>query len=233
LAILQGGKAMATKFNVSQADFQLEAGFSQAEFSLFRETSSLLDHLFKALQPHGARLSDIRVETGSGSAADFNVLCYLFNYSVTLRVRIDRIEIVGSQLAQEDVQKYGSAIVDALQSVRNYHQKLKYRNYTVNVGMHGSLEAGSVKQYISRFVKNVPDGLGPFAGNGTVMYFGPTGDRLLCSVTIDRSTIVPDGLYCRTHVVWDGNKVEIEHLPELANRFAGEIINQMGLELSS
>jgi hypothetical protein len=70
---------MATKFTVSQAEFQMEAGFSQAEFSLFRETNSLLDHLFKALQPHGARLADIRVETGGGSAADFNVLCYLFN----------------------------------------------------------------------------------------------------------------------------------------------------------
>jgi hypothetical protein len=86
---------MATKFTVSQAEFQLEAGFSQAEFSLFRETNSLLDHLFKALQPHGARLADIRVETGGGSAADFNLLCYLFNYWVTLRVRIDRIDIVG------------------------------------------------------------------------------------------------------------------------------------------
>jgi hypothetical protein len=224
---------MATKFNVTQADFQLEAGFSQAEFSLFRETSSLLDYLFKALHPHGARLADIRVETGSGSAADFNVLCYLFNYWVTLRVRIDRIEIVGSQLPQDYVHKYGAAIVDALMSVRNYHQHLKYRAHTLVVGMHGSLEGGSVKQYISHFVKNVPAGLGPALGTGTVMYFGPVGERLLCSVTIDRSTILPDGLFCRTHVVWDGNKVEIEYLPELANRFVRETVSQMGLELPS
>ena len=123
---------MATKFTVSQAEFQLEAAFSQAEFSLFRDTSNLLDHLFKALQPHGARLADIRVETGGGSAADFNVLCYLFNYWVTLRVRIDRIEMIGSQMPQDYVHKYGAAIVDALQSVRNYHQNMKYRAYTFN-----------------------------------------------------------------------------------------------------
>jgi len=224
---------MANKFTVSQAEFQLEAGFSQAEFSLFRETNSLLDHLFKALQPHGARLADIRVETGGGSAADFNVLCYLFNYWVTLRVRIDRIDIVGSQLPQDYVHKYGAAIVDALQSVRNYHQNLKYRTYTLSVGMHGSLESESVKNYISNFVKNVPDGLGPTAGNGIIMYFGPVGERLLCSVTIDRSTIVPDGLFCRTYVVWDANKVEIERLTELANRFVRETVSQMGLELPS
>jgi hypothetical protein len=224
---------MATKFTVSQAEFQMEAGFSQAEFSLFRETNSLLDHLFKALQPHGARLADIRVETGGGSAADFNVLCYLFNYWVTLRVRIDRIDIVGSQLPQDYVHKYGAAIVDALQSVRNYHQQMKYRAYTLIVGMHGSLENGSVKQYISNFVKNVPDGLGPSAGNGTVMYFGPVGERLLCSVTIDRSTTVADGLFCRTYVVWDATKVEVERLPELANRFVRETVSQVGLELPS
>ena len=99
--------------------------------------------------------------------------------------------------------------------------------------MHGSLESGSVKQYISNFVKNVPDGLGPSAGNGTVMYFGPVGDRLLCSVTIDRSTTVADGLFCRTYVVWDATKVETERLPELANRFVRETVSQVGLELPS
>lgn len=224
---------MATKFTVSQAEFQLEAGFSEVEFSLFRETHSLLDHLFRALQPHGARLADIRVDTGGGSAADFNVLCYLFNYWVTLRVRIDRIEIVGSQLPQDYVHKYGAAIVDALLSVRNYHQSLKYRAYTLIVGMHGSLESGPVKQYISNFVQKVPDGLGPSAGSGVVMYFGPVAERLLCSVTIDTSTVVTDGLFCRTYVVWDANKVEIESIPDLANRFVREAVSQMDLQLPS
>jgi hypothetical protein len=224
---------MATKFTISQADFQLEAGFSQAEFSLFRETNSLLGHLFNVLQPHGARLADIRVETGGGSAADFNILCYLFNYWVTLRVRIDRIEIVGSQLPQDYIHKYGAAIVDSLVSLRNYHQSLQYRAYTLIVGMHGSLDGTSVKKYISNFVKNVPDGLGPSAGNGTVMYFGPAGERLLCSVTIDRSTTVPDGLFCRTYVVWDANKIKIEGLPELASNFVRETVSKIGLELPS
>jgi hypothetical protein len=136
-------------------------------------------------------------------------------------------------MPEDYVHKYGAAIVDALQSVRNYHQNLKYRGYTLNIGLHGSLEGGSVKKYISNFVKNVPDGLGPSAGNGAVMYFGPVGERLLCSVIIDRSTIVPDGLFCRTYVVWDATKVEIEALPELANRFVREVLSQVGLELPS
>jgi len=224
---------MATKFTVSQAEFQLEAGFGQAEFSLFRDTNGFLDHVFKALQPHGARLADLRVETGGGSAADFNVVCYLFNYWVTLRFRIDRIEMAGSQMPQKYVHKYGAAIVDALLSVRNYNQNLRYRSYTLNVGLHGSLEGGSVKKYISHFVKNVPDGLGPSAGNGAVMYFGPAGERLLCSVIIDRSTTVPEGLFCRTSVVWDATKVKIEDLPELANRFVREAVGQISLELPS
>ena len=131
-------------------------------------------------------------------------------------------------MPQDYVHKYGTSIVDTLLSVRNYHQNLKYRGYTLNVGMHGSLEGGSVKKYISNFVKNVPDGLGPPAGNGVIMYFGPVGERLLCSVIIDRSTIVPDGLFCRTYVVWDATKVEVEQLPELANRFVRETVRPGG-----
>jgi hypothetical protein len=136
-------------------------------------------------------------------------------------------------MPEDYVHKYGAAIVDALLGVRNYHQNLKYRAYTLNVGLHGSLEGGSVKKYISNFVKNVPDGLGPSAGNGVVMYFGPLGERLLCSVIIDRSTAVPDGLFCRTSVVWDATKVKIEDLPELANRFLRETVTHIGLELPS
>jgi hypothetical protein len=224
---------MASKFTVSQADFQLEAGFSQAEFLLFRETPSLLDRLFNALEPHGARLADIKVETGSGTAAEFNVVCYLFNYWVTLRVRIDRIEIVGSQLPQEYVQKYAAAIMDALRAVRNYREHLKYRAYTLIVGLHGLVDGLPVKEYLANFVRNVPDRLGPSVGTGTVMYFGPVGERLLSTVTIDRSTVVPDGLFCRTYVLWDANKVEIERLGELANSFVRDTVGQMGLLLPS
>lgn len=221
------------KFTVSQADFQLEAGYSRAEFSLFRETSGLLDHLFKALEPHGARLTDIRVERGNGSVGDYHILCYLFNYWVTLRVRIDRVEIIGSQLPQGYVDKYGAAIVDALQAIRTCRQDLSYRAYALVVGLHGSLEGTSVRQYLANFVKNVPDGLGPSMGNGTVMYFGPVGERLLCSVTVDTSAVVTDSLFCRTHVIWDATKVKIEGLPDLAKDFVRQAVNRIGLELLS
>lgn len=219
------------KFTISQADFQLEAGFSQAEFSLFRETSSLLDHLFKALAPHGARLTDLRVERGNGSVGDYHVLCYLFNYWVTLRVRVDRIEIIGSQMPQEYVHKYGVAIVDALQAVRTCRQDLSYRAYALVVGLHGLLEGMSVAEYLAKFVKNVPDGLGPSVGSGTVMYFGPAAERLLCSVTVDRSAVVADSLFCRTHIIWDATKVKIEGLPDLAKDFVRQAVNGIGLEL--
>lgn len=222
-----------TKFTVSQADFHLEAGFSRAEFSLFRDSSNVLDHLFKALEPHGARLTDIRIERGNGSAADLHALCYLFNYWVTLRVRIDRIEIVASQLPQEYVSKYGAAIVDALQAVRTCREDLSYRAYALAVGLHGLLEGVSVASYLADFVKNVPEGLGPSVGSGTVMYFGPVAERLLCSVTVDRSAVMPDNLFCRTHVIWDASKVTIDCLPDLAQGFVRQATNSMGLELPS
>jgi hypothetical protein len=52
-------------------------------------------------------------------------------------------------------------------------------------------------------------------------------------VIIDRSTTVPDGLFCRTSVVWDAIKVKIDDLPQLANRFVRETVSQLGLELPS
>lgn len=53
---------MAIDFHVERADLHFEAGYNEPEFALFRDTAELLRHLFKKLEPHGAGLSDIRVE---------------------------------------------------------------------------------------------------------------------------------------------------------------------------
>ena len=83
---------MGINLEVAKADLAFEAGFPQPEFGLFQDTAALLHHLFKHLEPHGLRLNDIRVERGTGNMGDQQIVCYLFNYWMTVRIRIERIE---------------------------------------------------------------------------------------------------------------------------------------------
>jgi len=101
----------------------------------------------------------------------------------------------------------------------------------MGVGIHGRLEGESVKDYLSRFVRNIPTGLGPPIGNGGVVYFGADEDRLLSTVTVDMSALLPDGLFVRTQVVWDANKVEIPSIPMRAVSFVRHALERLGLEV--
>lgn len=220
---------LAIKFDVTKADLTFEAGFGQPEFTLFRDTTGLFHHLFKRLEPHGLRLADMKIERGTGSVADYHVVCYLFNFLMTLRVRLERIDVYCSELPRDNVQTFSAAILDALAAVQAHLPDLSFRAHALAVGLHGLLEGQSAREYLSRFVSNVPSGLGPSTGNGVVFYFGPEGERLLSVLTMDKSALVPDGLYIRPHVIWDAKKVEIKNLATIAEGFVKQTLNKIGL----
>jgi len=221
---------MPSNFHVARADLNFEAGFSEPEFAFFRDTSELLRQLFKRLEPHGARLSDIRVERGAGSAADFHVLCYLFNFWMTIRIRVDRIEIICSEFPRDYAEKFSAAIVDTLGVISSFRGDLSFRAYALVIGLHGSVDGISTEKFLSRFATNIPTGLGPSVGSGTVMYFGPANERQMCALTVDRSAVVQDALFVRTHVVWDAKRVESQNLPKIADAFVRQAITEIGLQ---
>jgi len=221
---------VAVKFDVAKADLTFEAGFGQPEFALFRDTPGLLRHLFKRLEPHGLRLADMKIERGGGSSADFHILCYLFNFVMTVRVRLDRIEVYCTDFPRDHVQKFSASILDALAAVQAHLPDLSFRAHALAVGLHGLLEGETVRKYISRFVSNAPN-IGSPTGNGVVFYFGPEGDRLWSAITLDMSKIDPNFLYVRTHAIWDAKKVEIKNLAAIAEGFVGSALSQIGLEL--
>lgn len=225
-------KTMPLDFHVARADLHFEAGFSEPEFALFREPAELLRQLFKSLEPHGARLSELRIERGAGSAADYHVLCYLFNFLMTIRIRLDRIEVFCSEFPREHAEKYSAAIVDTLGAVRSFRSELSLRAYALVIGLHGTLDGISTEQFLSRYTVNIPSDLGPSVGSGMVMYFGPERERQMCALTVDRSAVVQDALFVRTHVVWDAKKVESHDLPKTADAFVTQALTAIGLRLT-
>lgn len=219
------------KLGISKADLRFEAGFPKPEFGLFRDVAALLDHLYRHLEPYGLRLTDIRVERGTGTVGDQHILLYLFNYSVVVRVRVERIEVTCSDLPQELVRGFTAAVLDVLRSVKSYRSDLSFRTYAIVIGLHAKLEGHSVREYLARFVANAPEGLGPATGSGAVFYFGTEADRLLSTVTADVSAVVPDGLFVRVHAVWDAGRVVGDALPMAADSFLRQALESLGLQL--
>jgi hypothetical protein len=219
------------RFNVAKGDLTFEAGFVQPEFGLLRDPSGLLSQLYRRLEPHGLRLTDLRIERRAGSPADSHVLCYLFNHLMMVRIRVERIEVVCSDLPQEQLRKFEAGITDTLRAVKDHLPSVAFRAFTLAVGLHGRLDGQPLRQYLGHFGTNAPKELGPLTGSGTVFYFGPEGDRLLSSLTVDMSALIPDALYVRAQAVWDATKVSVESVSGQAEEFVRNALSRLGLEV--
>ena len=222
---------MATKLEVSKGDLAFEAGFPKPEFGLFRDGAALLDCLYRRLEPHGLRLPDIRFERGAGNVGDQHFVIYLFDYLMTVRIRVERIEVHCSHVPQELLEQFKAAIVDVLRAVKDHRPELPFRAFAVAVGFHAKLEGTPVRDYLAQFVTNVPQKLGPSTGAGAVFYFGAEGDRQFATVTADVSAAVPNGLFVRIHSAWDGGRVAPDALAGVADAFVRQVLNGLGLEL--
>ena len=90
------------KFVVSRSDVTFEASYQRPEFGLFREDAGLFTRLVSRLSSYGLKLSDMKVERGSGTLAEIHLFFYLLDYLLTVRVRLDRAEIYCSHLTEEN-----------------------------------------------------------------------------------------------------------------------------------
>ena len=223
---------MAINLQVQKADLAFEAGFPQPEFSLFHDAGALMHHLFKRLEPHGLRLNDLRVERGIANVGDHQIVCFLFNYWMTVHIRIERIEVICSELPRDYVEKFKAAILDVLQAIKDYRPEQSFRAFAMALGLHAKLEGQPVREYLARFVTKVPQNLGPSTGGGAIFYFGPEGDRLLASIIADVSAVVQDAIYLRIYGLWDAKKVAPASLSGVADVLVRQALEGLDLSMS-
>lgn len=222
---------MALTFKVTQGDLTFQSDFIQPVFDLFRDSWGLQRQLFMRMARHGVRLTDIKPERGNGSVGDFNIVCFLFNFSVTVRIRLERVEILCFDLARVPVNMLNEAGVDALEAVTSHVPGVNFKTHTLSLGLHGTLEGMSTQEFISRFVAKGPENLGRPIGSGIVFYYGPQEEQLTSSITLDLSALIAGALYVRTHVVWNAQKVAVRTIPGIAEKQVREVIANLGLKL--
>lgn len=218
---------------MSQAELQFEAGYTQPEFGLFRNEPLLLHHLFARLEPHGLRLNDVRLEHSSAKVVDQQIILNLFNYWMTVKIQIEKIEVTCTQLPRNYVEKMNLAILDILRAVTEYRPELTFKAFAVGVGLHAKPEGQTSREYLARFVANPPQNIGASTGNGVVFYLGPEGDRMWSSVTADVSVVVQDAMWLRILGTWDAKKVLPNLLPGIVESFVQQVLEKLDLQISA
>lgn len=221
---------MPAKFVVSRSELVVEAGYRDPQFRLFRDESGLIGRLVTRLSPHGLTLNGMKIERGSGTLGELHLVCYLLDYAVTARIRVDRVEINCTLLTEENKSRVIAAAVDTLDCVREGVGS-DYRAYAVAMNIHGLLEGKDAKSFLGRLIASPPADVGAVAGNAVAYYFAPVDDRIAASLTLDVSAVTTDGLYARPQATWDASRLPLERLAERAEQFVRHTLASFGIEV--
>ena len=221
---------MPVKFVVSKSDVTFEAGYQQPEFGLFREDAGLFARLVSRLSSYGLKLSDMKVERGSGTLAEIHLFFYLLDYLLTVRIRLDRAEIFCSHLTDENKKRVIAATLDTLDCIRE-NIGGQYRAYALTMNIHGLLENQSARTFLSKLIVAPPAAAGSVSGNAVAYYFSPVDDRIASSLTFDVSATAADGLYARPQATWDASRVPMVQLADRAEEFVRRALGSFGVEV--
>jgi hypothetical protein len=222
---------MSLPFEVTQGTVSVQADFAEPAFHLFQDSPALYSALFGRLSRHGLRPADMKVEFGDSTLGDFHLRCFLYAFAVTIRVRIERVEIL-CDATKLDRDKMGEVIVDALEAVRSRLPDPSLKAYTVDSAVHGSVKDKKAADFVSQLTKE-PLKVGPPIGAGCIFYYGPDSGRLSSSVALDLSGYIKDGVFLRVYAVWDGKGVEPSAVPSLASTYFETVLSTLGLTLTS
>jgi len=223
---------MAVTFKAARSDITIHSEFSQPAFTLLSDALGLQKRLFEALSRYGVQLTHIRWDQGAGSLGDINLLCYLFNFAVTLRVRLERVEVQCFDWSRVDNRSFTDAISTALILLGNPETGPRFKTHTVAIGFHGLLENVSAKDFVAKFVFQRTENLGAHVGSGIVFYYGAQDSRLSSAVTFDLSAVVKDGLFLRVQSVWDAQKVSAQELPTAVTNHLSTVLTNFGVQWS-
>jgi hypothetical protein len=218
------------KFVVSRSDVTVEAAYQQPEFALFGNESRVLGRLVDRLSPYGLRFAEMKIERGNGSLGDLHLLCHLLDYLLTVRIRLDRTEVVCSLLTTDNKRRVMAAIVDTFACVRE-HVGGQYRAYAMSLNIHGLLENQSAKSFLNGLIAMPPPGAGQVVGNAVAYYFSPADERIASSLTFDVSALTAEGLYARPQATWDAGRLPLEELAAKAEGFVRDTMGAFGIEV--
>ncbi|QPD02913.1 MAG: hypothetical protein Nkreftii_000687 [Candidatus Nitrospira kreftii] len=138
------------------------------------------------------------------------------NFLDTTLVTRDRVE---------DVYRKTFGAIDVIST--NY----KIKEFSLTRTLHGIIEEESVSEFMQSFIRTIPKGLGPIAGQGAVFYYSGEGQTKASSTVVDVSARIENGLFVRLSVTFDGQQVSVDALPEIAQQAFDHQTESLGLTL--
>jgi hypothetical protein len=191
-----------------QTELTYQGHFSNPSFRLLTVEGGLLDHLAANLGRFGARVADVRIETGL-SLADAAVTCWLFGGGALIRVRPERLDGIFAKVPQAI--SIPEIVGQGFAAVQGCIPNVQLQSHTVILGTHAKLDGHvSADEFLKRYLGSPPADLGAASFRRLAYGFPGEDKRLSSSLEVEPSLLHPGALYARLTVAFVAREVSIE-----------------------
>jgi hypothetical protein len=223
--------ANRTVLNVSRSELLYQGVIKDPSITRLASGLHLFDTLLDRLSKYGAKPPDIRIEAPGPALTDLNLVCYLTSLSASVRIHLNRIDVLFQDarlLGGPDLA--GRIVLDSLDATLEAIQDIVIDSHAITLTCHASLEQAALDNLFSQYV-HVPQGTDPILNRGVGYYFGPSGKRKESSLVLDKSVLIPGGLFLKVACVLDGSTVSLQELVTTARDSVEGLLRHFGLEL--
>lgn len=221
-----------TPVEVRQADLAYYAVLEPPPFALGGRWVELQSAMYAHLRRFKLRLSDIKVESTTANPGDLAIVCWMDNYGVLARYRLDRVEVWSSnpRLAANTA-LVKDMVVQTMEVLRSVSPDTSVTVHSVNASIHGTLPGQcEVAARIASYVTKRPDGLPPLTPSGVSFLCEFPSGQGQGSIILEQSTLVPGGAFLRVMSEHIGSLSEGEAL-DRATEFFQAATARLGLEV--
>jgi len=217
------------RLTIEERTVELESSFTPRLWSLVQNSPALYDALLDRLQGFGLSSIDLRPDTGDGSIGGAGLGFWLFGGKANVRIGLDSVRFRSTLLSSDIV----CSVDRVLASIREASPELQLRSHALSYSCHGGIDGTTASKFVGRIVPIAPavEGFGSYVGAGAAFYFGEALPIMSSTLTLEVSQTVPDGLFARVFILFDGSVGSGSDIEQLAEERVRAALGAVDLEI--
>lgn len=186
------------KIHARHVDLAYSANLEPPAFDLAVRWVELQSAIYSHFSPYKLRLTDIKVESSGPNPADISIACWMLSYGLSVRFRLDKVEVWSNSARLATDTTLASDIVEhAVEALRASSPDARIHSHSLIVALHGAVEKPSQAVRVTDFVTKTPPGTPDMTASGVSFLCQLPSGNGVGSIIFEPSGRVQDGTFIR------------------------------------
>lgn len=217
------------KLVIEQNNIEYYGIFQEPALDFIGDLRALLKLLYGTFSNYGIGLSSFRVEGDAQEVAGLSVNVRLGVRGI-YKFKFDHVVVTLSEFNSEQLAGFFETIQLAEEHLRGAISKLSFKTHAFFYTSHSKLSEGTATEFFRGLPSRDIPVYGEDLGSGVLQAWRDTSNDARCSLSVDHSAQVKDGIYVAYRVVIDRDQVDYIPLAVTAQQNLYKALASMDLE---